>query len=59
LSNNIGGGAAAAAAGGGSEGDKPQFVPSEAMTTSTKEMLPPPDREAVRFVLHGDDRLSC
>ncbi|CAM9278493.1 unnamed protein product [Ectocarpus sp. 4 AP-2014] len=26
--------------------DKPQFVPSKEMTTSTKEILPPPDREA-------------
>lgn len=32
----------------GQDGDKPQFIPSKDMTTSTKEMLPPPDREAVR-----------
>eukprot|EP00903_Cladosiphon_okamuranus_P005329 g5327.t1 len=36
----------AESAGSGQEGDKPQFVPTKEMTTSTKEILPPPDREA-------------
>ncbi|CAM9331664.1 unnamed protein product [Scytosiphon promiscuus] len=31
---------------GGDDGDKPQFVPSKEMTTSTKEIIAPPDREA-------------
>ena len=38
--------------GSGQDGDKPQFVPSKEMATSTKEILPPPDREAVCTIAH-------